>query len=288
MTDIRTAAAPSPVRTLVSQLTPMQVTARAVLRGAVIWGVVFGLVTWLEVVQFAREYPTAADRQRLVMMMGSNVGLDALFGPSPQIDTVGGYAATHAIGVLGIAGAIWALLAATRVLRGEEDAGRWEPLLAGATDRRRATAAALGGLAIGYLVLWTLTAVLFAAAGSQGEARFSASTVLFAATATTAAAGLFLAVGALCSQVAGNRRQAAALAAGVFVVAYLIRVVAYSTTSLRWLRWVTPLGWIDETHPFIRSHWPTLLAVAATTAALLTATVWLAGRRDLGAGLLPA
>ncbi|MFD8249757.1 hypothetical protein ACFV2O_31700, partial [Nocardia sp. NPDC059691] len=31
-----------------------------------------------------------------------------------------------------------------------------------------------------------------------------------------------------------------------------------------------------------------LLAVAATTAALLTATVWLAGRRDLGAGLLPA
>ncbi len=36
-----------------------------------------------------------------------------------------------------VLGAVWGLLTATRLLRGEEDAGRWELLLAGQTTRER-------------------------------------------------------------------------------------------------------------------------------------------------------
>ncbi len=219
--------------------------------------------------------------------MGTNIGLTALFGPSPDIDTPAGYAATHAVGVLGIIGAVWGLLAATRALRGEEDAGRWEVLLAGATTARRAAAAALAGLGIAWLALWAVTATIYTATGRYHDARFSVATALFAAAATAAAAAVFLAVGALCSQPASSRRQAAALAGAVFGVAYLVRVVAYSTTSLRWLRWATPLGWVDETHPFIRSHWPPPLAIAATVTVLVAATIRVAGARDLNTGILP-
>jgi ABC-2 type transport system permease protein len=67
----------------------------------------------------------------------------------PGGDPVAGYTAYHVIGVLGIIGAVWGLLAATRLLRGEEEAGRWELLLAGRTTRRRAAAAAIAGLASG-------------------------------------------------------------------------------------------------------------------------------------------
>lgn len=264
------------------------VVARRVWTGALIWGGVFGLIAWVIAYNFKNEYPTPAALAKLVETMGSNVGFDALFGPSPMIDTVAGYTATHLLSVAGIAGAVWGLLAATRLLRGEEEAGRWELLLAGQTTRRRAAASAVAGLGLAFVTLWSVFAAALVAVGRMSEARFSVSASLFMATATVAGAGVFLAVGALCSQLAASRRQAAALAAAVFGFSYLLRMIAYSSTSLRWLRWATPLGWIDELRPLTGSRPLVLVPIAGTIAALVAATVVLAGRRDLGAGAIPA
>src|SRR6266511_3342741 len=237
------------------------VVARRAGRGGLLWGGVFGLMVWSLATQFAKEYPTAADRARLVATMGADVGSQAIFGPAHHLDTLAGYTAYHVIAVGGIIGAVWGLLAATRLLRGEEEAGRWELLLAGRTTRRRAAAGALAGLGVGVLAMWAVTA---------------------------AATGVFLAVGAVCSQLAATRRQAAALAVGVFGVGYLLRAVAAGGTSLRWLRWASPLGWVDELRPLTGSRPLALLPIVASVAALVTLAVVLAGRRDLGAGVLPA
>ena len=48
-----------------------------------------------------------------------------------------------------ILGAVWGLLTSTRLLRGEEDSGRWDLLLCGQTTRRGATAQAIAGLGAG-------------------------------------------------------------------------------------------------------------------------------------------
>jgi ABC-2 type transport system permease protein len=288
-----TATLPLPVRRSAPRarhpgLAPARLVARGARRGALIWGAVFGLITWAEASQFAAEYPSAADRTRLVNTMGNNIGLDAIFGPSPRIDTIGGYVATHAVGVLGIIGAIWGLLAATRLLRGEEDAGRSEGLLSGVTTRRRAVAMQTAGLGVGLLILWTVTAAGYLLVGRATDAGFSVTASLYAATATVAAAAVFLAVGALASQLAASRRQAAMLATVVFGAAYLLRVVAYSSGSLRWLHWVSPLGWVDELRPLTGSHPLVLVPIGLIIAVLVAATIILGGRRDLGAGLLPA
>ena len=50
-----------------------------------------------------------------------------------------------------ILGAIWGLLIATRSLRGEEDAGRWELFLSGRTTRGRAAVQAAIGLGVGFV-----------------------------------------------------------------------------------------------------------------------------------------
>ena len=268
-------------------LTPVGLVARRLWRGAVLWGGVFALMVWALVSQFAKEYPTAADRARLVETMGADVGSQAIFGPAHHLDTVAGYTAYHAVGVLGLVVAVWGLLAATRLLRGEEQAGRWELLLAGQTTRRRATAAAIGGLGIGLLTLWAVTAAAAVVVGRSADARFTVSASLFMAVAAVAATGMFLAVGALCSQLVATRRRAAGLAAGIFGVAYLLRAVAASGTSLRWLRWASPLGWVDELHPLTGSRPLALLPILGATAALAGLTIVLAGRRDLGASVLP-
>jgi polyether ionophore transport system permease protein len=270
-------------------LVSARVTARRAMRGALIWGSVFGLTAWLEFSQFSKEYPTAAARAMLVKTMGSNAGLQAIFGPSPQIDTAGGYMVAHSVGVFGIIiGAVWGLLVGTRLLRGEEGAGRWEVLLVGPTTRLRATVGAVAGLGIGLLTLWAVTAASYIAIGASPGAHFPVSASLFAATATVAPAAIFLAVGALCSQLAATRRQAAGMAAAVFGIAYLMRVVAYSSTTLRWLRWGSPLGWVDELRALTGSRPLLLIPIAVTIAVLAALTIILAGRRDLGASVLPA
>ena len=207
-------------------------------------------MVWELVSQFGNEYPTTAARAMLTKTMGSNVGLQAIFGMAHHIDTVAGYTAYHALGVLGLIGAIWGLLAATRLMRGEEEAGRWELLLAGQHHPPPApAAAAMAGLGAGLLILWAVTAAVTIAVGRSYGAHFSVTASLFMAVAATAATAMFMAVGALCSQVSGTRRQAAAMAAAVFGVVYLIRLIAYTSTSLMWLRWASPLGWVDELRP---------------------------------------
>lgn len=269
------------------ELVPTRVVARRMVRGALIWGAVFGLVTWVEVSSFAKEYPTLADRARAAATYGSNIGLQAIFGPVHHIGTVAGYTAFHMI-VAGLLGAVWGLLAGTRFVRGEEEAGRWEVLLAGQTTRPRAAAGAIAGLGVGLLTLWAVAAAIIIAVGRSGDAGFTTSASLFASVAMVAGAAIFLAVGALCSQLAATRRQAAGLATAAFGIAYLTRLVAYSSTSLRWLRWASPLGWVDELRPLTASDPVPLIPIVLTITALVAMAIFLAERRDVGAGILPA
>lgn len=138
------------------------------------------------------------------------------------------------------------------------------------------------------LALWVVAAAATMALGRSSDARFSVTASMFAATAAVAPAALFLAVGALGSQLAVTRRQAVGLAASVFGFVYLIRLVANSSASLRGLGWVSPLVWVDELHPLTGSRPLLLVPIAVAIAALAAVTVLLAGRRDLGAGVLGA
>jgi ABC-2 type transport system permease protein len=260
--------------------------AKRATRSAATWGLLFGVLIANEALGYHKNFPTLASRETFAHTLGSNTGLTAIIGPAQHVNTIGGFVAWRVFGLLIIVGAIWGMLAATRLLRREEDAGRWELFLAGRTTRRQATAQAITGLAAGWLTLWALTAALTAIAGSQPSVGFSVSSSLFYATATTASAAMFLAVGALTSQLAPTRRAANGLAAGFFALCYLIRMVADSGTGLEWMRWVSPLGWVENLRPLTGSQPLALVPVAVLAAAATGAAVSIAGRRDLGVGVL--
>lgn len=276
------------MRTPTADRVVMGFTARRATRSALLWGLVFVAMVFWSVVGFTTAYPAQADRVRLASTLGQNRGLAALFGPARHVETVAGWTAWRTIGILTLVGAVVGLFLATRLLRGEEDAGVWDLDVAGPTTRRRATVAALGGLWVALGVLWVVVAAGTVAVGQLDDARFSVSASLYLAFVMVLPVALFVAVGAFVSQLAATRRRAGALGGVVFGVAFLVRVVANSTDSLRFLEWITPLGWIQHLRPLTGSRPLTLLPIVGFVVALGAVTVFLAGARDVGTGLLPA
>jgi ABC-2 type transport system permease protein len=262
-------------------------TARKAVRSGVLWGYVFGLYLATQALAYASSYKTVSQRARLAKEFGSNAGISALVGPAHELQTVAGFTVWKCLAVLAVVGAVWGLLTGTRLLRGEEDAGRWELLLAGQTTRRSAAAQALAGLACGVAALWTVTAVITVVVGRSSKVDISAGGALFLAVSVVAAAVMFLAVGALASQLAATRRQASAYAGAVLGVSYALRMVADSGTGLGWLRWASPLGWIEQLQPLTGPHPLALLPIAGLTAVLGLCTVRLAGARDLRGSTFP-
>jgi len=100
--------------------------------------------------------------------------------------------------------------------------------------------------------------------------------------AAVSAIAIFIAVGALASQLMPTRSRAATLAASVFGLSFLVRAMA-DTANLPWLLNFSPLGWIEKMQPLYDSRPIWLLPTGILIVILAAATFWLAGRRDLGA-----
>jgi ABC-2 type transport system permease protein len=283
--DIPATATPETGRSAATVIA--RLTARKAVRSGVVWGYVFGALIASSAVSYTRIYKTQAARDALAAAYGTNKATSALFGPAPQLQTVAGFTAFKISMTLMLLGAVWGLLTSTRLLRGEEDGGRWELLLAGRTTRRRATAQALAGLGAGAGALWALTAILTIGVGLDSSVKIGAGPALYFALAMAATAVMFLAVGALASQLAPSRRQAASYAATFLGGCYAVRMIADAGLGLHGLIWASPLGWVEELRPFSGPRPLALLPIAALAAALAVAAVGLAGVRDAGAGILP-
>jgi ABC-2 type transport system permease protein len=97
---------------------------------------------------------------------------------------------------------------------------------------------------------------------------------------------LFAGVGAAAGQLLGERRVATGLAVGLLLAGLLARMVADGIEALAWGAWLTPFGLLSLSAPYAGDRWAPL-AVLAGMAAAVAAVAWvLAGRRDVGSGLV--
>jgi ABC-2 type transport system permease protein len=279
----RTAAASKPA--WITDRSPGTVIGRFVAkrtsRSAVFWALIFGAYVASKAIGYAEAYPTAAERAKVAVSFGNNIGLSALLGIPHRINTVPGGAAWNTLGAMIIVGAIWAFLLATKSFRGEEDAGRWEVLLTGPTTAKRAALNVLAGLGASLAAFYVVIAAAFILIGQVHSVGFGMQSALFFALAAVTPAIEFMAIGALASQLMPTRSRAAGLSAAIFGVFYLVRATA-DTTGAHWLLNVTPLGWIERLGPLYNPRPVWLLPIGGLTLALSGLTVYLAGRRDLG------
>jgi ABC-2 type transport system permease protein len=240
----------------------------------------FAAIAYANAEGYPSTYPTLADRLAFARTFGANKTVELFYGVPHDLLTTGGFTAWRAGGIGTLFAAMWGVLAAVRALRAEEDAGRQELVLAGALSRGSAYAAALGGVFGGALACFVaLVAGLVAGHLPVGGSAFMA-------LATLSPLVFFVGVGALASQLAPTRQRALALGVAVLVAAFLLRVVGDLSSTLGWVRWLSPLGWVEEMRAFAGPRPGYLLLPACGGAALVVAAGIVATRRDLGSGLL--
>ncbi len=267
-------------------LGPARALARRTFRDARIrtisFAYLFAAIAYIQPVSYRHAYPTPASRIAFAHSFADNKAIRLFYGEPFDLLTVGGYSAWRVGGTLAIFAAVWGLLAAVRALRTEEDTGRMELVLSAVIGRRGAYMAALVAIAVGVVILG-----LADFAGSV-LAGLPAGGSAYLALATASVVPVFVGVGAVASQLAPTRRIALELGGAVVALAFLLRVIADTSSGVGWLRWLTPLGWAEQLRPFTGAHPAVLLLPAAATVLLLVAAERIAAGRDIGTGLLPA
>lgn len=273
---VRAGHAPRPLGSIA------RLTARLVARSAIAIAVGLGGLIGLEGLSFETAYPDAASRQAL-LMWAEDPGVRIISGRGSAVDTVGGFALWDAGLYLTLISAAWALTATTRILRGDEDAGRADVVLAAAAVRARsAVVLQLGVLFSACLLIGGAVALAFVLIGAEAEGS------LLAGFTVAGYAAALVATAALASQVLGTRRLALSVAGSLVVAWVLLRMVANSADRREWVGWFTPAGWFDRIEAFDADRWDVLVVPVAVTLILGGAAVLVRGMRDSGAGLLRA
>jgi ABC-2 type transport system permease protein len=214
--------------------------------------------------------------------LAGNPAIRTLFGEPVGLDNAGGFTVWRVGTFVAVLLAVWAILATTRITRGEEDAGRWDVLLAGRVTLRTAVTRHVGAV----------MAVTLAAGAAVSAVLMLAGTQPAGALIHGAGLGLlglsFAAVAGLTAQIFPARAPATGTAVAVLGIGLLMRMVGDGITELAWLRWLSPFGLLALSSPYHQDRILPLLILLGATVLVIAATVVAAGRRDVRGGLVAA
>jgi ABC-2 type transport system permease protein len=221
-----------------------------------------------------------ASRLADVASPSTNPAFLMLYGPAYG-------ASTGALGVWAAGATFWfvALASSMSVLRHtrvEDETGRRELLGATVVGRHSRLAAALLVTTAADLAL-----ALVAAVALTGWGLPVAGSIAFGLS--LAAVGmLFAALAAVAAQVTVFASAARGLTAAGLGLAWLLRGRGCRGVDgpVRWLPWLSPLGWAPRIRPFAGERWELIALPVAVGVALVVVAVTLAARRDVGAGAL--
>lgn len=246
-----------------------------------VWLAALTLGTMWPATVYPRLYPTAAARQTAGETINSPAGL-AFTGPGHYLRDYhyGSMLSHQMLGFMVIMVGIMSVLMVVRHTRAEEETGRAELVRAAVVGRHAHLAAAL---LLTVAVNITLALLLTLTLGALGVTGVAWSGSLLYGAAHAAVGVTFAGVAAVTVQLTAHSRGASGMGFAVVGAAYLVRAAGDSADSA--LSWASPIGWAQQTFPYLDDRWWPLLPNLATAAVLAAIGFALSTRRDLGAGL---
>jgi ABC-2 type transport system permease protein len=179
---------------------------------------------------------------------------------------------------------IWPILAGARLVRGEEERGTMDVLLATSQSRARLLLEKVGALLLALLVIAVLFAlgVVGGEAGLGGHVDFVGG--LLAGLNLSLLAFFFGMVALLISQLTASRRTAAGWASGLLILFVLLEMAGREVSG-SWLPYLSPFYYYDLNRPllpgFPNQPLAALLLLGLAVLCLVGSTFLFAGR-DIG------
>lgn len=244
----------------------------------VIWIASIVVLGGLTVAGIKGLFPTQAALDQTAAATQHNAAVIAFNGPAQGLNTVGGQVAFQfgAVGLVLVA--LMSLFMVGRLTRGEEESGRLELVRSLPVGSHAPTLAVCLNVTAMNVIVGVLTGAVLIGLGLPfvGSLVFGVSFILV---------GFFFAgIALVVAQVTENTRVVYGATGAVVGAAYLLRAVGDIGDGT--VSWFSPIGVAQKTRPFAgETWWPFLLLIVATSVLVATANV-LAGRRDLGAGLV--
>src|SRR4051794_5069610 len=250
---------------------------RLVRRGSLVVSAVAGVLTAFVAAEYRSTFSSAFSASSLEAL-AQNPAIRTLFGPPVALDDPGGFTVWRTGTVVAVLVGVWGALAATRVTRGEEEAGRWDLLLAGRLHLPALVRAHLGVL----LVATALPGVAGGLGLLLAGARAPGALLFGAVIAGTGMAGATL--GVLGAQLLAERRAASGFAVAILLTTLLVRMVADGVSALAFLQWISPFGLLGRAQPVAADRWLPVLGLLVMVAALPVPAARCLPVRVLGGG----
>lgn len=259
-----------------------RVALRREWRPVAVWAVsMLVLVVWSAVA--LDEFLGRGDSLQALMPMLLSPAAIAFTGPGYGSDhlTTGVLVAWQLLAYTTGAQAVMGVLLVVRQTRADEESGLGELVGSGAFRQRAPMAAALCAALVANVVVgaavWAGLASL--GLGVRDPLVFSLGGVMVGT--------LFAGLASVLVAVASSARAARGLGTGAVAAAFMLRGIGdVMETHGSWVSWTSPIGWAQQARPWADARWWPVLMGFAVAVVLGALGLVLAGRRDLGEGLV--
>ncbi len=199
-------------------------------------------------------------------------------------DTIGGYA-TFKIGVFVFLVCVWPLLAASRMLRGEEERGSIDVLLSAPRTRLSILVQKVAAMWVALLLIGLISGVIAYVGGIAFKANFTFVDGVLWGLDLSLICMFIGGVALLISQFTHERGTAAGATGALLMVFIVMDMFHRVIPNTEWISRLSPMYYYNLSKPLIPSYGTSaggLLVLFALSLVLSGAAVWLFLRRDVG------
>lgn len=235
------------------------------------------------IIAYVTVYNDPIDRLAMSAAM-SNPAMEALFGKAIGLDnyTIGAmYSHTMTVMTLSLI-SVSTILLVIRNTRLEEEEGMLEMFRALPTGKLANTTSVLSILVLYNFTIVLLTVLVLIVFGDDSM-RFEGAILTGAIYGSIGL--LFGAIALLMAQLSSNTRSATMSSFMILGLSYMLRIIG--DTSIDWLSWISPLGLLYQTKPFVANEWFPVLWINLGSVIIVGISFYLQKYRDLGSGVLP-
>jgi ABC-2 type transport system permease protein len=244
------------------------------------WGIGTGLLVYIVLAAFPSLVTTPQARASLVALAQ---GFAWLAQPI-AVDTPGGYA-TFKYGPTILIIALWGISIGSRILRGEEERGSLDVLLAVPENRVRVALEKVAAIWTALLGMGVLIAILVFAGGRNVHASFMLGDSLLFALNLMLAAALFMGIALLLSQFTQERGTAAGITGILLLVAVILDMVHRIIPNTERISQLSPVYYYNLSKPLVPGYGANAVGLLVLSAMVLVSTsaaVWFFKARDVG------